>query len=458
MKDPQIVGLEPWLPWPFRLWRSWTEPVRAERLAALRIGLAFVLFLDVLTTYWPHLDLFFGPESLSRVPGQDPFGYFTTPPRWYWSILRGLGNPNNFALAMGLFSFVTVWVLFVVSSPNHQTKIRWATVAWAVAITLAVLSLWVRLENWNYKGDLVLKSGVGIGCTALVWCLTGIVCLWHGRRQGQGISAAFLFPWFAATLWLGIGIIRYLQELETGNITWQFSPFLTDWDQSSAALRGFMLAWLAAIFSLLIGFWTRPMAIAVWILTNSFDNLNPQINNNGDVARQILLFFLVVSPCGAVWSVDRRLKSGPQGPIFIYPWILRLVFLQMVVIYFVNGVYKVFGEQWRDGVSLYYVLANPAMSRVSYAQFPFPPLLLKALAWTVLVWELSFPLLVAIRWTRTPTLILGILFHLGIWASLELGFFSAYMLTMYLPLVPWERLKSRPAPAFANSLRPGGKT
>ena len=31
-------GLFPWLPWPLRAMPAWTVPVRAERLAVLRIG------------------------------------------------------------------------------------------------------------------------------------------------------------------------------------------------------------------------------------------------------------------------------------------------------------------------------------------------------------------------------------------------------------------------------------
>lgn len=440
--DPHVVGLQPWLPWPFRLWRSWIEPVRAERLAALRIGLALVLFLDVLTTYWPHIDLFFGPVSLSRSPDQDPFGYFTEPPRWAWSILRGLGNPNNFALAMSLWCVVTLWVLFVITSPSPQATIRWASFAWTASTTLAVLSFWVRLESWRYDGELPLKSGIGLGFAALVCCLTGAVFTWSSLRQGRWFSA-WVWPLAAATAWLAVGVVGFLQEIASGQIAWELSPYLTDWDQRPAVLRGFMLVWLAAIFFLMIGFRTRLMAILVWILTNSFDNLSPLINNNGDVARQILLFFLVISPCGAAWSIDQRLAPASHAPVFIYPWILRLIFLQMIVIYFVNGVYKVLGEQWRDGTSLYYVLASPTMTRVSYAQFHLPIILTKLLTWTVLAWELTFPLLVAFRWTRTPALVLGVLFHLGIWASLELGFFSFYMLTMYLPLIPWERLYKR---------------
>ena len=65
------------------------------------------------------------------------------------------------------------------------------------------------------------------------------------------------------------------------------------------------------------------------------------------------------------------------------------------------------------------------------------------MTWAVLVWEAGFPLLVSLRWTRTVTLLFGVLFHLGIGLSLELGGFAFYMMCLYLPLVPWERFADR---------------
>jgi hypothetical protein len=37
----------------------------------------------------------------------------------------------------------------------------------------------------------------------------------------------------------------------------------------------------------------------------------------------------------------------------------------------------------------------------------------------------------------------GVLFHLGIYLTMELGNFVPYALTLYLPLVPWESLGKR---------------
>ena len=40
---------------------------------------------------------------------------------------------------------------------------------------------------------------------------------------------------------------------------------------------------------------------------------------------------------------------------------------------------------------------------------------------------------------RKPTLILGIIFHLGTGLLLQIGAFPLYMICLYLPLAPWER-------------------
>ena len=75
----------------------------------------------------------------------------------------------------------------------------------------------------------------------------------------------------------------------------------------------------------------------------------------------------------------------------------------------------------------------------------------QALTWIVLAWELGFPLLVFLPSTRKAALVLGVLFHVGIGLSLELGLFAPYMLCLYLPLVPWERFRAadRPRPSRA---------
>ena len=40
--------------------------MRAERLAALRIGIALIMLVDVFFTYYRHANDYFGPESLGE--------------------------------------------------------------------------------------------------------------------------------------------------------------------------------------------------------------------------------------------------------------------------------------------------------------------------------------------------------------------------------------------------------
>jgi hypothetical protein len=111
----------------------------------------------------------------------------------------------------------------------------------------------------------------------------------------------------------------------------------------------------------------------------------------------------------------------------------------MVFIYFCNGLCKVVSPEWTGGVSLYYAWCDLTLTRFSFAQLPVPDALIRPLTWAVLAWEVAFPLLVLLKWTRVPALLLGVAFHLGIFATLELGGFAPYMLALYPPLLPWER-------------------
>src|SRR5262249_38531076 len=78
--DGTVVGLKPWLPPPLSRSPWWTEPVRAERLGALRVGVGLTLLLDLLGTYLPRARDFFGPDSLTA-PGT--FVSDTSPLDWH---------------------------------------------------------------------------------------------------------------------------------------------------------------------------------------------------------------------------------------------------------------------------------------------------------------------------------------------------------------------------------------
>jgi len=297
MNEQRVVGVTPSLPGFLGRSPWWTEPIRAERLAAVRIGTAAVLLADIWWTYLPNASDFYGGGSL--------------------------GSPEVF-------------------TGRLSDSFRWS-----------------------------LLAGVS--------------------------DQRIVMTWF--------------------------------------------IVWAATAICLLFGIFPRVAACVAWALAVSFQNANAYLHNSGDMVRQILLFYLMLAPCGAAWSLAswrRRRAGGDQRPAFIHPWSVRLLLVQMVAIYFVNGAYKFTGEDWRGGEIMHRVLTNVLWTRFSYDQLPLIPGAIAAMTWATLVWELGFPILIAIPRLRAPTLWIGVMFHVGSGALLTLGPFPLYMLCLYLPFVPWE--------------------
>jgi hypothetical protein len=92
------------------------------------------------------------------------------------------------------------------------------------------------------------------------------------------------------------------------------------------------------------------------------------------------------------------------------------------------------------------------MNRYPYTWLPLPFWATATMTYVTVWWEALFPLLVLFRYTRLPTLLLGIALHLGIYATVEVGGFSFFILSFYGVWVHcevWHRWDERRARAGA---------
>src|SRR5262249_42119856 len=136
---------------------------------------------------------------------------------------------------------------------------------------------------------------------------------------------------------------------------------------------------------------------------------------------------------------------------FTPAWPVRILQLQLAMIYAGTGLVKLKGEwedgwpvgSWWDGTSLHYALHHLAVNRWSPALYSPPLWLTMPLTYLSVWWEALFPLLVLPRWTRWPALLFGVGLHVGILVGMEVGWFSIYSLALYGVWVPdtfWRRL------------------
>jgi len=209
--------------------------------------------------------------------------------------------------------------------------------------------------------------------------------------------------------------------------------------------------WVAATVALLLGWKTRWMAVLVWFLTRCFEERNPNILYGGDSVMKAAVFLLMLAPSGKALSIDawqQRRRGLLQGPVWVPPWSLRLMQIQLCLIYLTAGLAKLQGDDWFsgttwwEGTSIHYFLNDTTMARWSFAQLSIPFWITMSLTYFIVVWEVLFSLMVLNRWTRPVWLLIGILFHLGILASVAIDWFVFYTLTFYAVWIPdsfWQR-------------------
>jgi hypothetical protein len=199
-----------------------------------------------------------------------------------------------------------------------------------------------------------------------------------------------------------------------------------------------LFVWAAAAVALILGWHPRLAALVAWALSLSFYNTNFYLHNSGDRIRHFLLLLLIFAPSNAAWSV-RRQPRDQVGPVWVPAWPAGLMLLQMCVMYFMNGFYKLQGPMWWDGSVMHYVNHDVIWAR--WSAWPVPYWVSRLFTWSALVWEIGFPLWIATKYTRVPALVFGVAFHLFTFFHLEIAAFPLYALCLYLPLAPWEKLR-----------------
>lgn len=444
--DRNIVGAAPLLPWPLCAWPWWNKPVRAERLASLRIVLGLVLLADIVLTYLPGLDDFFSAAGASE---PSAYAWYGRSPRAYWTLLRGLGDPLVSALAAALWIALSAWAFLDAWGRSRERVPRplgfGFYVLWTLAGFLTTAGVWGRtLADPEPRMAWLIAAGVAAWVQLLHLPFLAL----------QNLRAGRSFDWLSpltcvliSASAIGIGWAAGRQERPF------VAPLLESWQTHPAMMRAAIGTWIVATALWTIGLGSRWTNVVVWAMAQSFANVNPYVENAGDSIRNAVLFVLMFAPTGAAWSVDalllrsrRHAAEGarqPASPAYVHPWPLRLIFLQMVCIYFFNGLYKFGGETWKDGTSLHYALCDVTLTRFSFARLNLPLEWTRLATWTVLAWELAFPALALFRWTRVPALAFGALFHLGIGLTMEIGSFVPVMLALYVPLLPWDRWLTR---------------
>ncbi|MCP9272021.1 HTTM domain-containing protein [Mycolicibacterium arenosum] len=286
------------------------------------------------------------------------------------------------------------------------------------------------------------------------------------RVRAQAGVAAWRGFWFTVQPAYTLGIVRmafgvlvFFWALEVGrdlyvrfgssgfypvppNVPFMWSVFKL-FPSDSALLVGWLALMIASV-ALIFGWHSRFAAIVVFILIFSFERRNPWIFNAGDGLIRIEALLMALSPCGAALSLDQRRRTGSfwtsQEKSL---WALRLMQVQVSVIYISTVIAKLRGETWQSGTAVGYTLRLDDMLILPVPWFVSDtPVIANAMTWGTLAVEIAIGVLVWNRRWRAKVLFAGVVLHLSIMLTVVVGFFSLAMFVMYLAFVPTERAQA----------------
>jgi hypothetical protein len=219
-----------------------------------------------------------------------------------------------------------------------------------------------------------------------------------------------------------------------------------------------------------IGLCTPVTGVLSWIAVLSYIHRAPTVLFGVDAMMNLGVLYLALGPSGAALSVDRlirkfvarrrALREDRSVPVFGAPapqisanFALRLLQINVCLVYFISGLSKLKGDFWLSGNACWLVMVNNEFSPVHsplymagirlICQYRWLwELVVTSLTYFTLAFEISFIYLIWNRRLRWTMIAAAVLLHLGIAICMGLVTFSMMMLVLVLSTVPGPAVRS----------------
>jgi len=268
--------------------------------------------------------------------------------------------------------------------------------------------------------DARIVAALRIGYAGLM--LINVVCWWPDLDR-----------WFSDAGVLPLDVSRQLIDSRCVTL-FQILP------ADSMTLRIVYGVFVTQLLALLVGFLPRLQAACCYIWLVSFQHRNMLIFEGEDTLFRVIGFLLIFMPLGNAWSVDRLLRrrgDRSERASVVDGWAVRLLQLEMTMLYFSAAWSKLLGSPWRDGTALYFV------SRLDdyWGRFPVPavlvetPWIIRGLTWSTMGLEFAIPVLIWFAPTRRWALLMVLVFHLMCDYAMHLFLFHWLMLVGWISFV-----------------------
>jgi hypothetical protein len=226
-----------------------------------------------------------------------------------------------------------------------------------------------------------------------------------------------------------------LQGAEARLIAGPWRPSPLQWVQDPVSMRVFFAATAAVALAFTVGWRTRVMGVLLYLMALSIHHRNIPSNCGPDNLLMIFLFYLMLSPCGAAYSLDARRASRRRGTVaepLIVPWAQRLLQLHLCLIYFNTAILKTSGSTWLGGTAIHFVLHNDEFRRFDFTALAQYPILINVFTQAGLLTEFCLAFFLWFRPTRRWVIAAGLVLHSGVLLIVNVPLFGELMMACYL--------------------------
>ncbi len=190
-----------------------------------------------------------------------------------------------------------------------------------------------------------------------------------------------------------------------------------------------------SLVGVIFGIFTRTSLVMSCVLLMSFHHRNIWLLSGSELIMRLVSLYLVFAPCGNSLSIDSLLgkrfadfRKEPKAA----PWAMRLIQIQISVIYVWTVWNKLKGDLWFDGTAVYYATRLENFYNYPAGFLLDSKIVLMLMTWGTLITELALGTLIWFKEFRKPLIIIGIIFHIGIDYTMSIPFFEYVMIALLL--------------------------
>jgi hypothetical protein len=226
-------------------------------------------------------------------------------------------------------------------------------------------------------------------------------------------------------------------KLQDGWYTWSYLWYV----DSPAVLWALHVAALVVFALLTLGLFTRVVSVLAFVITLAYCHRLHGALFGLDQINALLATYLMLAPCGAVYSLDRWWQQKRSTrPLPVQATVMnnvatRLIQLHLCIIYLFGGISKLRGETWWDGSAVWGAIANLEYQSIDLTWLANFPWLIAVMTHVSVFWETFYCFTVWPKWSRPVTLALAVAVHAGIALGLGMITFGLAMIIANLAFV-----------------------